>query len=474
MTTCGAQPLHPAESADPVGAALWGFGRALGAEHRELYGGLIDLDPAVDAMKRAAALAEALRASSPERASAARGDTWYVPRLEVAPPPAPASPAPPQGTCLISGGLGGIGLEVASRLVERGCRSLVLLGRSTPPAEGGEAHWAPVRTALARLRAAGAMVRVAAVDVADRAAVERLARELKADGVPPVRAMYHAAGVLQYAPLAEFAAETLREVLAPKVAGALHLADVFSGQVERVVFFSSNSAVLPSPLMAGYAAANAFLDALAARLRTAGIAATSINWGTWGEAGMATRFVGRESGNVLTALRTLSTAEALDAMERTLAAELSRVVVMRMDWAEWQRLYPDFVRDPLFSNIVLAPDARPAEVRARLDAERLRHMPPAEQRAAISDFLAACIGDSLGMPPSDLDRTRGINLLGFDSLMALEIKNNIETKLGVLLPTVRLLEGPCIDELTDELSNIWAARSEKIREPALAWVEGEI
>lgn len=450
FVTRGAQSIDEG-AADPRGAALWGFARAIGEEHRELFGALVDLDVGAGPDACARALAEVLDRSGRERAWAVRGDAWYVPRLveaEVAPLAAPREAT--GGTCLITGGLGGIGLEVAVRLVEEGCRSLVLLGRSTPPSEAGDDRWRHVRSVLDGLRDEGASVKVASVDVSDRGQVEALERELDAEGIAPVGSIYHAAGVLRYGSAVDTTGDQLAAVLEPKVDGALHLMEVFGDRRPRVIFFSSNSAILPSPLMAGYAAANAFLDAYAHRLRAGGVLATAIDWGTWGEAGMATRFTERDAGNVLTALRTLSTHEALDALDRVLEADLTQIAVMRMDWTEWARLYPHFTADPYFADLVETRADR-ADAGVGISREALQALGPEERRPTLVAYLAERVGAILGLAAADLDVAVGVNHLGFDSLMALEARNRIQSDLGLSIPMVRLLDGPTIDQLTDDL-----------------------
>ncbi len=308
-----------------------------------------------------------------------------------------------------------------------------------------------------------------AADVADAASVSALAERLRKDRGLEIVRVFHAAGVMHYGPAASLDAEDLENVLAAKVRGARNL--VASFEATQVVFFSSASSLLPSPLMAGYAAANAFLDAYADALRYSGVSACSVNWGTWGEVGMATRFEGRKEGAVLTGLRVLGTEEALDALSSATASGRAQVGAMRMDWPEWRRLYPDFVRHPFFQEVVGAVADDDLEA---VDLTALPTLDEDGRRALLGDYLALRVGRTLGLAAQELDRARPINLMGFDSLMALETKNVIESDLGVVIPMVRLLEGPSVEEIVGELLARGAGSVERTGESAPAMVEGEI
>lgn len=493
LVTRGARPTRPTEQVDAAGAALWGFGRALGAEHRELWGGLIDVDPHVAVNAQGETLAEVLLAPPAGRLVALRDGVTRVPRLErFTPEPAPVSPV--DGTWLITGGLGGIGLQVARRLAGRGCRSLVLVGRSTPPhadtaAQGNAAHardgeatpgrWADALRIIDELRRSGVAVHVAACDVGDVSAVRALRADLERAAIPLPRGIVHAAGVLHYGPVGALDAQTVDAIVNPKVRGALALCDVFADTRPAFVFFSSNSALLPSPLMAAYAGANAFLDGFAGQLRADGLDARSIAWGTWGEVGMATRFESEQGrGNVLTALRTLTTEEALGAFDTLMSTDSTYAAVMRMDWDEWRRLYPEFTRDPFFAGILggEAVDGGEAEDGDDVVAA-VRVASSAEARGeALMRYACTRIGGVLGIEPDRIDARLGVNHLGFDSLMALETKNRIEAELGVIVPMVALLDGPSVEQLADRLAEALAngTAAPPLASASAGIVEGEL
>ena len=185
----------------------------------------------------------------------------------------------PGGEYLITGGLGALGLAIAEGLAERGARHLTLVGRKAPSADAA--------ARIARLESNGVHVRSESADIADASAVAAVLHQIDASGVPLV-GIVHAAGVLEDGALMQQTWERFETVLTPKALGAWHL---HRASVQRpldfFVLFSSMSSVIGSPGQGNYAAANAFLDALAHARRAEGLPASSINWGPWSTAGMA-------------------------------------------------------------------------------------------------------------------------------------------------------------------------------------------
>ena len=209
-------------------------------------------------------------------------------------------------TYLITGGLRGLGLLVAERLVELGARNLILMGRAEPSAQA--------LTTLARLESSGARVLVARADVSREG---ELARELEraAALLPPIAGVIHSAGVLHDGVLQRLDWDRFSQVLAPKVRGSWNLYRALRGrQLDFFVSFSSIAGLFGSPGQANHAAANAFLDTFASFLRASGIPAQSIDWGAWSEVGaaaernVAERVIGR-------GVESISPQGGLDALE---------------------------------------------------------------------------------------------------------------------------------------------------------------
>ncbi len=286
---------------DPRSAAQAALLRVLPVEQPQRWGGLVDLDPAQPVEAQIDALASVLRAEAREDQLALRGGEILAARLvtrraEELPSGKPFVPRA-DATYLITGGLSGVGWEVARWLVTGGARHLLLLARREPDAAQ--------RAQLATWAEAGVTVTAAAVDVSDRAALERvlaaqrLVRQADRPTVGPsdrLAGVFHAAGVWRDAPLAELTPAQFAETWAAKVEGARHL-DALLGDTALDVFvgFSAFSAVLPAPGQGNYAAANAALDALIRQRRARGASGLTLNWGPWSEVGFAATEYGRRA-----------------------------------------------------------------------------------------------------------------------------------------------------------------------------------
>ncbi|NSL42765.1 beta-ketoacyl reductase, partial [Streptomyces sp. 8P21H-1] len=258
--------------ADPAAAAVWGLIRSAQSEHPDRFA-LVDLD---GSPVSADALAAALATAEPQLA--VREGRLLVPRLApVTAGPVPDTAFDPERTVLLTGGTGALGALLARHLITRhGVRRLLLTSRSGPDAAG---------TLVEELTALGAEVTVAACDTADRRSLETLLAGLPQEH--PLGAVVHCAGVLDDGVVTELDRDRLDTVLRPKVDGAWNLHELTRElDLDAFVLFSSVVGVLGSPGQANYAAANAFLDALAQRRRADGLPARSLAWGLW-QTGMA-------------------------------------------------------------------------------------------------------------------------------------------------------------------------------------------
>ena len=352
----------------------------------------------------------------------------------------------PDATYLVTGGLGGLGLAAARWLVERGARNLVLAGRGDP----GPAALAT----LEALRAAGAQVRVVAADVALPADVDRILAEIQA-GMPPLRGMLHTAGLLDDGMLADQTWARFRPVLAPKVLGSwnLHLATRHL-DLDFFVLYSGMSSLLGSLGQANYAAGNAFLDGLAAHRRKLGLAATSVAWGPWGEAGMAMKL----KPDWVTAQGTthMKPQRALAALGTLLEDGAELALVLDVDW-------PAFAAnaglDPtvgLLSGLAgavakAAPDPAPRAKEPGL-AEAVLAVLPMERRALLRKRLQELAQRVLGYAEGEpVAADQPLVDQGFDSLTAVDMRNRLGKSLGCTLPASLLFDYPTLDRIADFL-----------------------
>ncbi|WP_343708735.1 SDR family NAD(P)-dependent oxidoreductase [Mycobacterium sp.] len=335
-----------------------------------------------------------------------------------------------EATYLITGGLGGLGRAAASWLVERGARHLVLLGRG-PASDDG-------LRAIDDLRTAGTEVVYARGDVSRADQLAPVLDSMRAT-MPPLRGVIHAAGILDDGILARLDDRRLREVMAPKVEGAWNLHTLTrDAALDFFVLFSSAAALLGSPGQAHYAAANAFLDALAWYRRAAGKPALSINWGPWAEVGLAS---GPEQQRNLNrhGMIPIPVADGVRTLSRLLRSSATQVAVLRMDPA----LLADLLDTPAAGDSrERLEDLRDVVVRADED----------ERRRLLESYLREQAAAKLGQTPSRLDVESALHQLGVDSLVAVELRAQIERDLGIVVPVVRLLDGLSVTGLAGWLA----------------------
>jgi acetoacetyl-CoA synthetase len=416
-------------------APLRGFALAVAQEHPDLRCTHIDIERA-PSTATVQALCDELLADSAEDRVAIRDGARAVQRL--VPWHHDVNRAPPrfssQGTYLITGGLGPLGLFFAQWLVEHGARHLALVGRRAPSAAAS--------AALDRLRALGATLHVAQADVARADEVARLFERLAREA-PPLEGVIHAAGVLDDGILRDQHWERFAPVLAPKVAGAwnLHVAtrDI---PLAFFVLFSSTAAVLGHAGQANHAAANAFLDTLAHARRAAGLPALSINWGSWARIGAASSEVILER-LARQGIQSLAPEQGAAAFERALAAGEAEVVVAGVDWREFEKL-----RGP--SPLIEAMRAlRPAQTDAQTSfSSRLDAATPDSRLEMLSSYVRAEVAKATGIDDPELVAVdRGFFEQGMDSLSSIELRNRLQRGLERSLPATLAFDYPNVTAL---------------------------
>ncbi|MDF5759313.1 type I polyketide synthase [Spongiactinospora sp. TRM90649] len=426
IATRGAVAVAATEDVESApGHAVWGLGRVAALEFPERVGGLIDLPDAFDEDARTA-LASVLTLATGEDQLAIRRTGMFARRLARSPVCSAEpcqGPWQPHGTVLVTGGTGALGGHVARWLARNGAEHLVLAGRRGPDAPGA-AELAEELTGL------GARVTVAACDVADRDALAALLAE------HPVTAVVHTAGIGDVAPLPGLTQDRLAEVLAAKVAGAANL-DELCDTAEVFVLFSSAAATWGGANQGAYAAANAYLDALAMRRRARGLPATSVAWGAWAGEGMAEGAGEEHLGRM--GFRAMDPALAVAAM---LQAVEHRDIAVTVADVEWELFAPAFTMarpSPLLAELWEAPvtgligQDGAAEFRRGL-AELPRHA----REDALVNMVRAQAALVLGHASADaVDADRPFRDLGFDSLSAVEMRNRLNAATGLpLLATV--------------------------------------
>jgi len=359
-------------------------------------------------------------------------------------------------TYLITGGLGAIGLALAQDLVARGARSLVLAGRSAPSAEALQA--------IEKMRAEGATVLHRQMDVAEGEQVEAVVAEIARD-LPPLRGMIHAAGLLDDGILLQQTLERFARVLAPKVRGALNLVQATRRvSLDFLLLLSAGAALLGKKGQAGYAAANAFLDAFAAECRRRGIPAISINLGAWAEGGMsASSDPAVAAALAADGLLPIERTAGLDAIHRALEINQQQLAILPIDWRRFFQNNGEAQRISLLRGVAEIAHLENPAAQAPTAESSAQKGPPSfseqwsgavagERSALVKSLVRQQIGKILRLPEARvLAPKQPLVEIGFDSLMAVELRNSLRTLLQVHLPTTLLFDYPTPDALAHYL-----------------------
>jgi acyl transferase domain-containing protein/NADPH:quinone reductase-like Zn-dependent oxidoreductase/acyl carrier protein len=360
--------------------------------------------------------------------------------------------AAPDKVHLVTGGLGGFGLETARFLADHGARHIVLTGRSG--ASSPEA-----RTLVADLEAKGVHVRVEALDVTDRAAMQRLFARFGED-LPPLAGVMHAAMVLEDAAIANLEPAQFARVLNPKVTGA-ELLDQLTGaaSLDYFILFSSATTMIGNPGQGAYVAANGFLEGLARRRRRRGLPALAIAWGAIGDVGVLARSSStRESLARRTGVKAMTAREALDLMAACLvkphAAEDDGVIVLApVDWAAASE-HLAALRSPTYVNLARRGAAKSSE-RSKIDvAELLAQSSLESVRKVVSDLIVEEIGRVLRLPREDVNRGKPLSEIGLDSLMAVELALGLEKRLGLKSALAAAVSTFTVGEFADHVISL--------------------
>ncbi len=381
----------------------------------------------------------------------------HVGKIVVPRPPAPAERRPPAlaGTYLITGGLGSVGLRTARVLVRRGVKALALMGR-TEPGPGA-------RDTIAALNAAGAEVRFLPGDVADPAHVAAVLETIRAR-MPPLKGIVHAAGVTADGRLEDLSTEAIERVLRPKVAGAINLDRLTRGDdLETFWLFSSLAALVGAAGAANYASANAFLDGLAHRRRAEGLPATSIGWGPWQGAGMFEALA--ESARRQTVRQGIKPLAAED-QEALLGELLTRPPAghygaFAVDWPTWAAHHRHQAggAPPFTHRLSRSARRRGGEGEQRagnpapptLQAELVQSS-PATRRKRLVALVCEQVAELLELgAEARVDPAAGFFEIGLDSLTSVELRNRLQSALGINVPAAAVFDYPNAVALADFL-----------------------
>lgn len=452
----GHEPLAPLAVEQ---APLWGLLHVLELEHPELRPAAVDLDPDSGIDEAAGHLLQEILGTGSETQAAWRRDQRMTPRLVRLEDRDKAASVhiSAEATYLITGGLGALGLELADWLAARGAQHLALCGRSAP---SGTA-----RERIQRLSGSGVEVTTLQVDVSQPEDVEGVLARIDAD-LPPLRGVIHAAGVLADGVLSQQTWEQFEPVLAPKVDGAWNLHCLTRDrELDLFVCFSSMVSMVGSVAQGNYAAANAFLDALAYHRQALHLPGLSISWGPWAGDGMAAALDERSRQRLSErGLTPIPVADGMRALATLLEHGAAHAGVMRVDWG---RFCDDPSRDgiPAYLDVLARGQraagastgpgpgdagkgaAAPAPLR-----RQLAESSSGDRKPVLLAHLRRTLAGVLQLPG---DRQIGTQErlfdLGVDSLMAVDLRNRLRTELGMALSATILFDYPTLDTLVDHL-----------------------
>lgn len=347
-----------------------------------------------------------------------------------------------RGTVLIVGGLGALGRVTASWLVAKGARRLVLAGRT---ATDGDAF-------IASLRESGAEVVVEQMDAANPEDLKKVLLGIRASGVP-LAAVFHIAGVVQDRVLEGEAWSTYKQAVAAKIQGAWNLHCLTeSDPVKLTVFFSSAAGILGSSGQGSYAAANTFLDSLAHYRASRGLATLSVDWGAWADTGMAARLAPEHAERLLRqGVHSLEAAAALGTLEQAIAEQRTQVAVLDIAWDRFieQRLAKDRA---IFAELYAYQPESPREDKAEPIRTAVLNTPAQDRKAVLANHVRDCARRAMSLPdgasvPDDVP----LQEVGLDSLMAIDMKNELAQSLDLPLSAGLLFNYPTVRELATYL-----------------------
>ena len=455
FVTQGAMAVRDGEAVALAQSPLWGLARVVAVEHPQLWGGIVDLDGEAPAAEASRHLLEWLLEPDGEDMVAFRTGRRYVARLEadeLSQVAATDVRFDKDATYLITGALGGLGLEVARWMTRAGARHLALVARGEPGVDA--------LSALAQLeRDDQAQVRVFRADVSSVDELSGAISTIESE-MPPLKGVLHLAGVLDDAMLAGQTWQRFHAAGLAKIEGGWNLHRLTGhAPLDFFVLFSSMASLVTMPGQGSYAAANLFLDALAHYRRALGRPALSINWGPWGETGHAATPYGREAHARLAELGidAIAPALGLQLLGTLMGQSRTQVGVGRVDWSKLFAADAAARRSPLLSEQARNVTTREARTHATAETELLkewREIPASERQEALTAFLSELVGNALKLKNRELLAPRqGLFELGLDSIIALQLKSQLESTLGQPFPATLFFTHPTIESLAGYLSN---------------------
>jgi acyl transferase domain-containing protein/acyl carrier protein len=350
-----------------------------------------------------------------------------------------------EGSYLITGGLGGIGLRLAQWCVQQGARHLVLMSK------GGSSSQASQE--IAAMQEQGVCIVPVEGDVSKQEDMQQLIERFSHE-LPRLRGVIHAAGLLDDVTIQQMGWKQLRTVMKPKIDGAWLLHELTRNcTLDFFILFSSAAALLGFAGQANYAAANAFMDALAHYRRSLGLPALSINWGPWTQVGLAASHEKRGARLASRGIGSLTPEQGLTYLAALLTCPEAQVAVMDFHVHQWCQFYPQAMHLSLLKHIIAEKDKNILVKNTGVSLrEKLLEIAHEKRQAFLEAHIREHIALVLRLESTRIDREVALGSLGFDSLMALELRNRLEISLGLVLSATLVWSYPTIPALATYLA----------------------
>ena len=447
-TTLGEQTI------DPWSTSMWGLARVFALEHPNFVCKTIDLDSAFDA-NEPDLLVEELVSTDTETHVCLHSGVRSVGRLQRIDACAQRVlhagdvPVRSDGAYLVSGGVRGLGFEVAKWICSCDPGEIILVGRSNPNQA--------TRAEIANIVSSDTKITFWAVDVSDENGVNSLVSQ-RGRAALPIRGVVHAAGVIDDGLIIGQTVERLNAVLGPKVQGTLNLASLVDEyESDFFLLFSSATSVLGAGGQATYGAANAFIDGFAQARQQLGLCGHAVNWGPWAEVGMAARMSGRDLRRLQEAgIERVGLSHGLEIFGNLLKKAQGQTALLPIDWVRYLRVAGHEVLNPFLSDIAVTcsnvADTKVVETRINRIAD-LDALSTSDRIDRLTLFVSQHVAELLGSDQlGESDKTLGFVDLGLDSLMSVELRRRLQLETGLKLSTTFAFDYPNVVMAAEHLN----------------------
>ena len=423
-------------------APLLGLGKVIALEHNELWGGMVDLAPETEVGEVQKLILEITKPQSEDQVALREKGKRYVSRLKkIENKNNNLVVLDQDATYLITGGLGSLGLQVADWMVSKGANHLALIGRRQASEQAQER--------IERIKSRGVNIRVLQANVSNETEMKNVIGEVR-NQMPPLKGIIHAAGIIDDGVILKQTEERFKSVLSPKTLGAWNLHRLsLDHPIDFFVLFSSIASLFGSPGQGNYAAANSFLDALSQYRNSINLPCVSINWGLWGDMGMASKLDDIQQARMEShGVQGLSSDQGLLLLEKCIVnADLKNVAAFNV---EWSKLTKQFVNIPSILKGFISEDSVSSVAKDNQESHKLDQLlvlQGAERDEFVLDYVRGKVASINKLNNNQIDSETNIIDLGMDSLMIMELVNSIKKDLQLMIYPKEVYERPVVSVL---------------------------